>query len=139
MNYWIFQSKKDRYDISNPEVLFDGMEGYWVANQYRSEMMIGDKVFFWLAGDKSYRGIYGWGELTSAPYQWESDGKKGYSVDIKCIERLNEYISVLEVREKSKLQNLQILNMAIGSNFLLNSSEGKELERIIAKTKQKEA
>ncbi len=59
MNYWIFQCKKERYDISDPDVLFDGMTGRWTANQYRSEMEPGDKVFFWLAGDKKYRGIYG--------------------------------------------------------------------------------
>lgn len=136
MNYWIFQSKKDRYDISDSEILFDGMEGYWVANQYRSEMNVGDKVFFWLAGDKSYRGIYGWGILTSVPYPWESNGKKGFSVDIKCIERLKKYISVHEIKENAALKNIQILNMPIGSNFLLNSSEGKELEMIALKNLQ---
>ena len=131
MNYWIFQSKKDRYDISDPKILFGGMEGYWVANQYRSEMKPGDKVFFWLAGDQTYRGIYGYGEITSEPYKWEKDGNKGYSVNIKCIQRLKNYIPVAEIRENSKLKNIQIINMAIGSNFLLNATEGQAIEALI--------
>lgn len=131
MNYWIFQAKRERYDLSDPKILFDGMTGWWTANQYRAEMDIGDRVFFWLAGDKEYRGIYGWGELTSKPYLWEKNGKRGYSVDIRCIKSLLQHISVDEVRRNSKLENIQILNMPIGSNFLLNSKEGKELERMV--------
>lgn len=131
MNYWIFQCKKERYDISDPKVLFDGMTGWWTANQYRSEMKPGDKVFFWLAGDKKYRGIYGVGELTSLPYQWADGDKKGFSVDIKCNKRLNNYLSVQKVKENRKLLNIQIINMPMGSNFLLNRSEGKTLESMI--------
>ena len=132
MNYWIFQCKKERYDISDPGVLFDGMTGWWTANQYRSEMTPGDRVFFWLAGDINYRGIYGVGELTSSPYQWEEGGKKGFSVDIKCNKRLDEYLSVQEVKGNAKLVNIQILNMPMGSNFLLNEAEGKALEKMVS-------
>lgn len=127
MNFWIFQCKKDRYDISDPAVLFDGMTGYWTANQYRSEMQPGDLVFFWLAGDADYRGIYGVGELTSMAYQWEEGDRKGFSVDIKCNNRLEPYLSVQDVKENHSLENIQILNMPMGSNFLLNEKEGHAL------------
>jgi predicted RNA-binding protein with PUA-like domain len=128
MNYWIFQCKKERFDISEPDILFDGMTGWWTANQYRSEMMPGDMVFFWLAGDKKYRGIYGIGELTSTPYQWEKENNKGFSVNIKCKKRLNQYLPVNKIQENRALLDLQILNMPMGSNFLLNKSEGQTLE-----------
>ncbi|MCP2004627.1 UNVERIFIED_ORG: putative RNA-binding protein with PUA-like domain [Buttiauxella agrestis ATCC 33320] len=128
MNYWIFQCKKERFDISEPDILFDGMTGWWTANQYRSEMMPGDMVFFWLAGDKKYRGIYGIGELTSTPYQWEKENNKGFSVNIKCKKRLNQYLPVNKIQENRALLDLQILNMPMGSNFLLNKLEGQTLE-----------
>jgi len=133
MNYWIFQCKKERFDISEPHILFDGMIGWWTANQYRSEMRPGDMVFFWLAGDKKYRGIYGIGELTSTPYQWEQENNKSFSVNIKCNKRLNPYLPANEIQENKALLNLQILNMPMGSNFLLNELEGRIIEGMTEK------
>lgn len=57
MNYWIFQCKKERFDISEPHILFDGMIGWWTANQYRSEMRPGDMIFFGLQVIKN-TGVY---------------------------------------------------------------------------------
>ncbi|MED5523927.1 MAG: EVE domain-containing protein [Pseudomonadota bacterium] len=136
MNYWIFQCKKERFDISDPSVLFDGMTGWWTANQYRSEMKSGDKVFFWLAGDKKYRGIYGSGELTSKPYKWETGENKGFSVDVVCRKRFDKYLPVNKIKENKNLESIQILNMPLGSNFLLNESEGKALESMVSNEKQ---
>ncbi|OMP94784.1 EVE domain-containing protein [Raoultella terrigena] len=133
MNYWIFQCKKERFDISEPHILFDGMIGWWTANQYRSEMRPGDMIFFWLAGDKKYRGIYGIGELTSTPYQWEKEDNKSFSVNIKCNKRLNPYLPIIEIQKNKALQSLQILNMPMGSNFLLNKSEGQIIEEMAGK------
>lgn len=132
MNYWIFQCKKERYDISDSGILFDGMTGWWTANQYRSEMKPGDRVFFWLAGDKKYRGIYGVGELTSLPYQWKNGDKQGFSVDVKCSKRFDQYLPAQKLKENKNLLNIQILNMPMGSNFLLNKSEGQALEEMAA-------
>ena len=104
----------------------EGKEGWWNANQYRAEMKPGDFVFFWLAGDRSYRGIYGWGKLTSEPYLWEEDDKK-YYVDYICEKRIDPYLPIQKIESKPELQNIQILNMPIGSNFLLNEKEGKAI------------
>lgn len=132
MNYWIFQCKKEKYDISSSEVLFSGMTGWWKANQYRSDMSVGDVVFFWLAGDAHYRGIYGRGEITSKPYQWQSESKKGYSVDVICSRRLDQPILATDVKSVRDLASIQILNMPMGSNFLLSKSEGLILEELFA-------
>jgi len=131
MNYWIFQCKQDRYNIADPYVLYSGMKGYWLANQYRSDMKPGDKVFFWLAGESSIRGIYGYGVLTSTPYKWERGEDVGYSVDIMCTERLNRFMPVADIKGNIDLHEMRILNMAIGSNFLLSTEEGQEIESMI--------
>jgi predicted RNA-binding protein with PUA-like domain len=131
MNYWIFQCKQDRYNIADPDVLYSGMKGYWLANQYRSDMKPGDKVFFWLAGESSIRGIYGYGVLTSPPYKWERGEDVGYSVDIMCTERLNRFIPVADIKGNIELHEMRILNMAIGSNFLLSTAEGQEIESML--------
>lgn len=68
MNYWIFQAKPERFDLRKPGTIEAGKSDDWDATRYRSEMMPGDKVFFWLAGNEDHRGIYGWGELTSEPH-----------------------------------------------------------------------
>ncbi|HXO30850.1 MAG TPA: EVE domain-containing protein [Candidatus Acidoferrales bacterium] len=58
MNYWIFQSVTERYDLR--ETLQEGKEETWVISRYWQQMLPGDLVFFWLGGPPAIRGIYGW-------------------------------------------------------------------------------
>ncbi|MGA4605427.1 EVE domain-containing protein [Pseudoalteromonas maricaloris] len=126
MNYWIFQSVPDRYDLRDESNLHSNMDGWWYATRYRKKMIPGDRVFFWMGGSAEFRGIYGVGEIASEPYL---DGDS-HKVKVHVTKRLSHHISADEIKANTKLQNLMILKIAIGSNFLVNDSEGKELDKL---------
>jgi hypothetical protein len=66
VSVFVFQSVPERYDLRT--ALQPGKKDTWYATRYRSEMNAGDLVFFWMGGDEHFRGLYGWGQLASAPY-----------------------------------------------------------------------
>src|SRR5437879_6142765 len=75
MNTFVFQSTPDRYDLL--KYILPGKKDVWYATRHQNQMRPGDLVFFWMAGDESSRGIYGWGHIKSAPYlktEWDSHG-----------------------------------------------------------------
>ena len=90
MNYFIFQSTTARYDLRKKFV--EEESAIWFATRYRSVMSPGDVVFFWLAGPDNIKGIYGWGELESVPFdkpEWNA-----YGVKVRYKQLLSKYISV---------------------------------------------
>ncbi|MEJ2201317.1 MAG: EVE domain-containing protein [Desulfuromonadaceae bacterium] len=113
MNYWIFQSVPERYDLRDKSNLHDGKDGWWYATRYRKKMAIGDRVFFWMGGEKDIRGIYGVGKITSEPFE---DGSN-HKVNIKVDKRFPHH--------------LMILKIAIGSNFLISTKEGQAILKLI--------
>lgn len=134
MNYWIFQSVPERYDLREEANLHEGMEGWWHATRYRTRMTTGDLVYFWMGGSESTRGIYGWGTISSEPF--EEGG--GYRVGIRIAKRLPNHIRVDSIRKNPELQNLMILRMAVGSNFLINIREAAAIRLMLPSTLQPE-
>lgn len=123
MNYWIFQSVPERYDLRTqfPKDDAPKREATWYATRYRSQMQVGDLVFFWLGGDKEMGGIYGWGQLTSTPYikkNWDT-----YGVDVRYDHRLREHLSINKIRQHDKLNDMMIVRFAQATNFLLSKEE----------------
>ncbi|SEB01910.1 EVE domain-containing protein [Alkalimonas amylolytica] len=55
MNYWIFQSVVDRYDLRDDKIVEIGKSDTWYATRYKSKMKEGDRVYFWLGGLGSER------------------------------------------------------------------------------------
>ena len=127
MNYWIFQAIPERYDLR--EKLVEGRKVTWYATRYRSRMLPGDIVFFWLGGPEDIRGIYGWGRLTSSPYikpEWES-----YGVDVRYEKRLKSHVSIGKIKSVSDLQGLLILRIPQATNFLLSTQEARAITNLI--------
>ncbi|MDR8394536.1 EVE domain-containing protein [Aliifodinibius sp. S!AR15-10] len=132
MNFWIFQSIPDRYDLR--QKLVEGKKVTWYATRYRSLMEIGDIVFFWLAGQENIRGIYGWGNIDSEPYikpNWNSHG-----VDVIFKKRLSHHISVNKIKSNPSLKDLVILRAPQATNFLLSKSEAKALTDMMNSTER---
>lgn len=126
-NAFIFQSIPERFDLR--EKLQAGKADTWYATRYRNDMTAGDLVFFWLGGEEQFRGIYGWGRLTSDPYMkpaWDSHG-----VDIVYSVRFKEPILVHKLRHHPKLRNLLILRAPQATNFLITSDEVDALKVLI--------
>jgi len=123
MNYWIFQATPERFDLRKQ--LEPGQTVTWYATRYINQMTVGDIVFFWLAGDEEIRGIYGWGEIKTRPYR-QSDSES-YGVDVVCIAKLNPFLPAKKISSMPALQEMLILRVRQGANFLLSEEEGRTL------------
>lgn len=97
-------------------------------------MAVGDLVYFWLGGNEAIRGIYGWGVLTSDPF--EKNGE--FRVEFTVGKRLLSHIPIDALRANPELANLMILNMAIGSNFLISRTEAAAIRKMIPRELQPE-
>lgn len=127
MNFFVFQSIPERYDLR--EALQPGAKDTWYATRYRTQMQPGDLVFFWMAGDEYFRGLYGWGHITSHPYlepNWNSHG-----VDVKYIAKFKKPILAKSIKNDSVLAEMLIFRAPQASNFLLTPEQGKRLLKLL--------
>lgn len=136
MNYWIFQSVPDRFDLQDPKNLVDGRRITWLASRYRDRMAPGDLVFFWMAGEKEIRGIYGWGRLASGAYEDAED--KAFAVDAICERRLLHHLPVGQIMDHPVLRNMLIMRAPQATNFLLTSAEADALTGMIPQDERPE-
>ena len=116
MNVFLFQSAPEQYDLRKE--LRPGEFDNWHATRYRMEMHPGDIVFFWMGGDQNFRGLYGWGEITSEPYikpEWESHG-----IDVKYEAKFKRPILAKSIREDPNLASLLIFRTPQATNFLIS-------------------
>ena len=127
MNVFLFQSVPERFDLRQairPEKI-----DTWYATRYRNEMHPGDIVFFWMAGDEHFRGLYGWGHITSAPYlksSWDSHG-----VDVKYEAKFEKPIFARSLREDTVLAEMLIFRAPQATNFLLSPVQAERLVRLV--------
>lgn len=127
MNTYIFQSMPDRYDLR--EKLEPGQKDTWYATRYRNKMKPGDLVFFWMGGDKRFRGLYGWGKLISEPYikkNW-----KTYGVDVKYEEKFGKPITGSVIQTNKELSELLIFRAPQATNFYVDTYDLKKLLKLI--------
>jgi predicted RNA-binding protein with PUA-like domain len=128
MRYWIFQSKPERFDLRDSATIVPGKKDTWDVTRYREYMKPNDIVYFWMAGDTSIRGVYGWGVISSEPYtkpEWD-----GYGIDVNYRDRFEPHIPISEIKSTNSLQRMQILNVPIGTNFEISNREAMALALI---------
>jgi hypothetical protein len=126
MNYWLFQSVPERYDLRSQ--LVAGQTVTWYATRYRNLMAPGDIVFFWLGGDKPIRGIYGWGKMTSEPYMrrnWQS-----YGVDIHYEDRFDPFLPESRIITEPALKDLLIFRARQATNFHISEDEARAIAHL---------
>jgi hypothetical protein len=131
MNFWLFQSIAERYDLREPGVVEAGKSDTWYATRYRGRIKIGDTVFFWLGGIGKDRGVYAVGEIISEPYrkdEWDS-----YGVDVCYKRKLNKAVTVNAIQNNKVLSEILILRAPQATNFSLTYEQGLELESLIQK------
>jgi predicted RNA-binding protein with PUA-like domain len=127
MNIFVFQSTPDRYDLR--QAIVPGKADTWYATRYRNEMHPGDLAFFWMAGDEFFRGLYGWGSITSNPYlkaNWDSHG-----VDVTYKVKFEKPISAKSLRNDRELADMLIFRAPQATNFLLTPTQAKRLVTVI--------
>jgi hypothetical protein len=126
MRAWIFQAKPEQYEIKN---IRKDQEETWLVTRYRREMGKGDIVFFWRAGDRSERGIYGWGSIVETEPR-EIEGW-GYGIRVAYRQRFHDFVSVDDLEREGVLADNLILRMPVGTNFRVSEEELAELARLI--------
>lgn len=127
MNYWIFQSIPQRFNLQIE--LIEGKKDTWYATRYLNLLKSGDLVFFWQAGSENIRGLYGWGKIASSPYlkpEWTKHG-----IDVKYEKRLEPHISVNKIKSDPELKDMLILRTAQATNFLLSPDEARAISKLI--------
>ncbi len=132
MNVFVFQSVPDRYDLR--EGIRPGKRDTWYATRYRNQMHPGDLVFFWMAGDEHFRGLYGWGRIASVPYLkagWDSHG-----VDVTYEVKFRKPIMARSFREDAVLAEMLIFRAPQATNFLLSPGHGKRLVKLVKERRE---
>jgi predicted RNA-binding protein with PUA-like domain len=127
MDYWIFQSNPERFNLRTSRKVTEHLEDEWPATRYRANMKAGDKIYFWNSGDAANRGIHAVGKIVGEPY--ERDGK--HYVKVRYERQLPKHVPISLIENDKRLDNLWILKMAFGTNFLVNEKEGKALENLV--------
>lgn len=130
MNVFVFQSVPERYDLR--EALSPGNKDTWYATRYRNKMCLGDIVFFWMAGDEHFRGLYGWGKITSLPYVKESWSSHG--VDVIYESKFKKPVKAHTLKDDPILSKLLILRAPHATNFLLSPRESTRLLKFLKKS-----
>ena len=131
---FIFQSVPERYDLRTRMQAGDIVS--WVASRHRKAMTQGDTVYFWLAGEARHRGLYGWGRIAAAGPHLDDQGT--YRIKVKYEKSFQDckppaHIPAAAIRADPVLENLLILRMATGTNFLLTAAEDAALHSLIEK------
>jgi hypothetical protein len=124
MNYFIFQSVIDQYDLRKMQ---EGRTVTWLASRYRQEMSLGDLVFFWLGGPDDVRGIYGWGRLVSEVVLSDDE----YGVKVRYERRLNSYIAIEKIKQVDVLRKMLIVRVPQATNFRLSKEEAEAIAGLI--------
>lgn len=129
MNYWIFKSEPDTFsidDLKNRDRQIEpwnGVRNYQARNFIRDNTKIGDKILFHHSSCKT-PGIAGIAEIVSAPYPdhtafdtsspyFDAKSKKEnpawYMVDVKFVKKFNDVISLNDLKNHERLQDLILL------------------------------
>lgn len=121
-----------QYDLR--KVLVPGRQVAWVASRYRDFMQPGEVVYFWLAGERDVRGIYGWGEITGERPEPDRNGILRVQVTYRrnfLDHSSRQHLSVGEIEADKVLAAMLILRLPMGTNFLLCEEEDAALGRLI--------
>lgn len=128
-NYWLMKSEPNCFSIDdlinepNSTAHWDGIRNYQARNFMRDSMQVHDKVFFYHSSCKQ-PGIVGIAEVVSEAYPdhtaWDPNSEHPdskstpdkpiwYMVDVKFEKKLDEIISLEELRTYPELANFRLL------------------------------
>jgi predicted RNA-binding protein with PUA-like domain len=128
MQYWLIKSEPDAFSIDDLQKAdvepWDGIRNYQARNFMRDKMQIGDQVFFYHSSC-AVPGIVGVCEVASEPYpdptafdpeekyydpKSDPDKPRWILVDMKFVKKLEESISLTELKTMPELQGMRLLS-----------------------------
>lgn len=144
--YWLFQANPDIWDLEanlkdvkgQYELAYElagenddvTVEGDWSVTRFGDQMQIGDDVVLWSSGSRA--GIYGFGTISSALFERQSEGFTSSSVAGEGTEPaihfayesiLGEPILRTDLLEHPILRNLSVIRGPQGTNFKVTPEE----------------
>lgn len=132
MNAFIFQTNPSRLDLRTE--IEPGKRTKWLATRHQTEISPGDIAFFWMSGDKYFKGVYGWGIIVTPPRH--DANLDAHVVDVEYKIRFKNPIKATTLERDSILDSLLVFRAPTASNFLLDASATKRLCRIIEKERE---
>lgn len=124
---WIFQSSPTKYDLLG-DIKTGEPDPYWSANQFRTEMSVGDKIFFRISGNK--KGLYATGTISSLPFL-KSDEFGNWKVKLRFDGLIDPPLLRSETAKILSLKNFRPLVGAEGTNFKVPVSIARKIEQLI--------
>ena len=128
MQYWLIKSEPDAFSIDDLQKAdvepWDGIRNYQARNFMRDKMQIGDQVFFYHSSC-AVPGIVGVCEVASEPYpdptafdpeekyydpKSDPDKPRWILVDMKFVKKLEESISLTELKTMPELEGMRLLS-----------------------------
>jgi len=149
MAFWLFKSEPDVFGINHLERKpkqtehWDGVRNYQVRNMLRDEIQVGDKGIFYHSSCP-VPGIAGIIEVVKAGYPDGSarnpeskyydpkatdDNPRWFMVDVKLVKKFPRIISLSELKEDQRLENMQILRR--GNRLSITPVTDKEWKIIL--------
>ncbi|PWQ99870.1 EVE domain-containing protein [Leucothrix pacifica] len=147
MQYWLIKSEPDAFSIDDLQAAnvepWDGIRNYQARNFMRDQMKVGDQVFFYHSSCAA-PGIVGICEVASEPYpdptafdpeanyydpKSDPDKPKWILVDMKFVKKLEQVISLAELKTMPELAEMRLLKK--GNRLSIMPVEKSEWEFIM--------
>ncbi|QCK13988.1 EVE domain-containing protein [Mangrovivirga cuniculi] len=125
MNYWIIKSEPEEYsfdDLVKDKVgVWSGVRNYQARNNIR-EMKKGDLLLFYHSGKNA--GIVATAEVVKEAYpDPTANDNKWVAVDVKPKEKLNQKVTLKEIKKHDELADSQLVKQSRLSVIPLNKEE----------------
>jgi len=128
MKIWLMKSEPDVYSWDDLEkegqAEWDGVRNYQARNMMRDEMKMNDLVLFYHSNTKPHPHIAGIAKVCREGYpdftSWDKKSKyydskstkenpRWFMVDVKPIERLENIVTLQDVKEKPELSSMALI------------------------------
>ncbi len=147
VKYWLVKSEPGAYSIDDlvkdKKTHWDGVRNYQARNFIRDDMKKGDKVLFYHS-NADPNAVVGICEVVKEGYpdftafdpeekHFDPKSKKEepawYMIDIKLIKKFKQPVTLLEIKENPKLQNMRLVQR--GNRLSVMPIEKKEFTEIL--------
>lgn len=152
IKYWLMKSEPNAYSIDDlvkdKKTHWDGVRNYQARNFMRDDMKKGDKVLFYHSNAKP-TAVVGICEIVKEGYpdftafdpedkhfdpKSKEDKPTWIMVDIKLESKLARPVTLEEIKENPKLQNMRLVQR--GNRLSVMPAEKKEFNEIIKMSKK---
>ena len=114
MNYWLVKSEPSTYSweqfVKDKKTTWDGVRNY-AARIHLRAMKKGDEVLYYHSNEGME--IVGIAKVDKEAYQDPTiDDDKWVAVDLKCLKRLTKSVSLTQIKDDKRLQQMALVRIS---------------------------